>query len=348
MVQRIYSLGSRVRSYKTITDINRMDQNKWSEFVYNHPQGNIFQIQEMFNVYTKTKKYEPVFLAVVNGKGEIAGTLLAVIQKEHDGILGVFSSRSIIWGGPLVKDDDPEILDKILKEYNNIIKRKAIYTQFRNLWDWGDSKEIFLTNGFEYEEHLNILVDLTKSEEQLWKEVHSKRRNEVRRATKEGAYFSIENTEDSLKKCYGILKEVYNRAELPIPGYNFFFNLYSMGSNSKLIIGCAYYEAEIIGCMLALSYKDTIYDFYAGSMMTFYNKYPNDLISWEVFKWGKENDYKVFDFGGAGKPNVPYGVRDYKKKFGGELVNYGRHERVHKPLLMEIGKLGLKIYRIIK
>lgn len=337
-----------VRSYKTITDINRMDQNKWSEFVYNHPQGNIFQIPEMFNVYTKTKKYEPVFLAVVNGKGEIAGILLAVIQKEYSGVLGDFTARSIIHGGPLIKDDDPDVLDFVLKEYNKIIKKKAIYSQFRNFWDWGNSKECFIKNGFEYEDHLTILIDLRKTEEQLWKEVYSKRRNEVRRATKEGAYFSIEHTEDSLKKCCGILQEVYSRAKLPIPDYDFFYNLYRMGSNSRLLIFCAYYESQIIGCMLALSYKDTIYDFYAGSMMKFYNKYPNDLIPWEVFKWGKENSYKVFDFGGAGKPDVPYGVREYKKKFGGEFVNYGRYEKVHKHLLMEIGKLGLKIYRIIK
>ena len=331
-----------------ISDSNNIDKNKWSEFVFNHPNGNIFQTPEMYEVYQNTKNYEPVFLAVVNNRDEILGTLLAVIQKEYSGVLGNFTARSIIQGGPLIKDDDPDVLSFMLKEYSEIIKKKAIYSQFRNFWDWGDSKEIFITNGFEYEEHLNILINLTKSEEQLWKEVYSKRRNEVRRATKEGAYFSIENTEDSLKKCYGILQEVYKRAKLPIPDYHYFYNLYRMGSNSKLLIFCAYYESEIIGCMLALSYKDTIYDFYAGSMVKFYNKYPNDLIPWEVFKWGKENNYKVFDFGGAGKPDVPYGVRDYKKKFGGEVVNYGRYEKVHQPIMFEIAKVGFKLWQKIK
>ncbi len=334
--------------FKIIKEIAKLDKRKWSNFVYNHPNGNVFQTPEMFDVYTKTKKHEPVFLAVVNDKDEISGTLLAVIQKEYSGVLGNFTARSIIHGGPLIKDDDPDILDFILKEYDKIIKKKAILSQCRNFRDWGDSKEIFITGGFEYEDHLNILIDLTKSEEQLWKEVYSKRRNEVRRATKEGAYFSIEHTENSLKKCYGILREVYKRAKLPIPDYNFFYNLYRMDSDSKLIIGCAYYESEIIGCMLALSFKDTIYDFYAGSMMKFYKKYPNDLIPWEVFKWGKENDYKVFDFGGAGKPDVPYGVRDYKKKFGGEFVNYGRYEKVHQPMMFKMAKVGFKLWQNIK
>jgi lipid II:glycine glycyltransferase (peptidoglycan interpeptide bridge formation enzyme) len=335
-------------NYVLITNANAIDKKKWSDFVYNHPNSNIFQTPEMCEVYQNSKKYEPVFLAVVNNQDEISGTLLAVIQKEYSGVLGNFTARSIIQGGPLIKDDDPDVLGFVLKEYDEIIKKKAIYSQFRNFWDWGYSREIFIKNGFEFEEHLNILIDLTKTEEQLWKEVYSKRRNEVRRATKEGVCFSIEHTEDSLKKCYGILQKVYSRAKLPIPDYNFFYNLYRMGSNSKLIIFCACYESKIIGCMLALSFKDTIHDFYAGSMVKFYNKYPNDLIPWEVFKWGKENNYKVFDFGGAGKPDVPYGVRDYKKKFGGAFVNYGRYEKIHKPLLMQIGKLGLKLWQKIK
>lgn len=337
-----------MNNYTIVTNINKIDRAQWSEFVFTHPNGNIFQTPEIYEVYQKTENYEPVFLAVVNNKDDISGTLLAVIQKEYSGVLGNLTARSIIHGGPLIKNDNPDILNLLLKKYHEIIKKKAIYSQFRNFWDWEESKKIFIKNGFKYEEHLNIFIDLTKSEEQLWKEVYSKRRNEVRRAKKERTYFTIEHREDSLKKCYSILKEVYNRAKLPIPDYNFFYNLYLMGSSSKLIIFCACYENEIIGCMLALSFKDTIYDFYAGSMVKFYNKYPNDLIPWEVFKWGKKNNYKIFDFGGAGKPNVPYGVRDYKKKFGGEFINYGRYEKVHKPMLMKFGILGLKMWQKVK
>jgi len=335
-------------NYKLVTKVDKVDRNKWTIFVSKHPYGNIFQTPEMCEVYQNTKKYEPVFLSVIDEKNDIYGILLAVIQKEYSGILGNLTARSIIHGGPLIKDDNPDILKFILKEYNKIIKDKVIYSQFRNFREWDDLKSIFIKNGFLYEAHLNILIDLTKSEEQLWKEVHSKRRNEVRRATKEGASFSVEHSEASLKKCYGILQEVYDRAKLPIPNYKFFHNLFCIDSDAKLILFCAYYKDEIIGCMLALCFKNTIYDFYAGSKKKFYNKYPNDLIPWEVFKWGKENNYKTFDFGGAGKPDVPYGVRDYKKKFGGEFVNFGRYEKIHHPMLFNLAKVGFKLWQKIK
>jgi lipid II:glycine glycyltransferase (peptidoglycan interpeptide bridge formation enzyme) len=65
-------------------------------------------------------------------------------------------------------------------------------------------------------------------------------------------------------------------------------------------------------------------------------------------EWGHNNGYEKFDFGGAGKPDEEYGVRDYKLKFGGELVNWGRFQKVHKPFLMRVGKLGFKIWQKLR
>ena len=55
-----------------------------------------------------------------------------------------------------------------------------------------------------------------------------------------------------------------------------------------------------------------------------------------MFKQCKNAGKTIFDFGGAGKPVVHYGVRDYKMKFGGKLVNYGRLTLVHNPIKMKL------------
>jgi len=41
-------------------------------------------------------------------------------------------------------------------------------------------------------------------------------------------------------------------------------------------------------------------------------------------------------------------VREFKSKFGGELVEYGRYKKINKPLMYKIGLLGLKILQKIK
>jgi len=154
---------------------------------------------------------------------------------------------------------------------------------------------IFIENGFEFEDHLNIIINLNKSEDQLWKEVHSKRRNEIRRAKKEGTIFVVKNNMHDLQECYLILRSVYKRAKLPIPSFSYFENLYlNTTTNFGLRIFCAENQGEIIGCMLALVYQNRIYDYYAGAYKEYYKKYPNDLIPWEVFLYGKKNGFTFF------------------------------------------------------
>ena len=101
-------------SYKVITEYKNIDINKWSKFVENHPNGNVFQTPDMYEVYKNSKHWNPVVLVVEDGEKNIVGSLLAVIQKEHGGIVGKFSARSIIWGGPLINSNNFAILDILL------------------------------------------------------------------------------------------------------------------------------------------------------------------------------------------------------------------------------------------
>ena len=66
---------------------------------------------------------------------------------------------------------------------------------------------------------------------------------------------------------------------------------------------------------------------------------------WHILEWGANHAYKIYDFGGAGKPDEEYGVRDFKAKFGGTLVNYGRNKCIHSPLAMKFSEYGYSLLR---
>lgn len=336
-------------NYKIIINPEELDYNEWSDFVFNHPYGNAFQTPEMYNAYKNTPLYEPVFISVKDNE-KILGILLAVVQKEYPLPFGFISSRSIIWGGPLVIDNDIKILNLILKEYDNIASKKAIYSQFRNFWEQDNSAiSVFNNNGFFYQEHLNIIVDLTLDENELWKNIDQRKRTYINKAKKEGLTFNISTTNDQLTKCYSILKDVYKKAKLPLPQFLFFKTLLNTSNHLfKFIPFIISYNNEIISCFFGLCYKSRIYEYYVGNNPIYLKKNGGDLLLWEIFNWGKANGYSIFDFGGAGKSNLPYGVRDYKKKFGGEIVEYGRYEKIHHPLLMKIATIGFKVWQKIK
>src|SRR5690606_22913074 len=117
--------------------------------INDHPKSNIFQTSELYFIYESSIKVKPIWVIVLDANQNILGTLLAIIHKEHSGILGKFSSRAIIWGGPLIKDDNEQVLDYLLSNFNKIIRKKVIYSQFRNIWNWNESEiEIFAKHGY--------------------------------------------------------------------------------------------------------------------------------------------------------------------------------------------------------
>ncbi len=304
----------------------------------------IFQSPQYLDVIKNSAGFVPFKITENSSTGAL--TVQGFITREKSTIKNFFTRRAIIFGNPVLQEADRELLNNLLKKLRKELSGKAIYIEFRNLTDQSSFKDIYESNGFLYEDHLDILVDLTKSEDELWKNVTTKRRNGIRRATKEGTVFKVADDFDSLKECYTILQEVYSRAKLPLYNFDFFESMYKQfNGDAKLHMFTAEYQGKIIGCMLALGYKGILYDLYAGARAEYYNKYPNDLIPWEVFRWAKSNGYHLFDFGGAGKPGIPYKVRDYKKQFGGELVNFGRFKLILNKPLYKFGEFALSLIK---
>lgn len=320
---------------------------KWEQFVDNHLDATIYQTPETYSTYKGTLNYKPGLIYCTQND-EIVGILSFLIITEGSGIKKNFTSRSIINGGALAMNNDTVIIAQLLTEYDKFIKSIAIYSEFREIVPFEPS-ELIVSMGYEEEKRINILIDLAKDEDLLWKDVNSKRRNEIRRAEKKGIVVKEFMDQLQIEKSYEILREVYERAQLPIADKSLFLNAFKFLFPQKMarFFG-AFYNDELIGTMFNLCYKDRVIDWYAGSKKEHYDKYPNDLITWEVIKLMKREGYKIFDFGGAGKPDVPYGVRDYKKKFGGEFIDLKRYRKVHKPMLYKIGEYGVKYYKYLK
>ena len=335
---------------KIVTDSNQIDKKKWSDFVKNHPNGSVFQTPEIFEVYKNTNLYEPVFVAVISNDEVIEGILIAVIQKENSGIIGMMSSRSIVFGGPLWISDKDDILDVLLKEYNKHYSKKAIYTQFRNFSLQSNIvKERYKKNGFEFNDHLNILVDLSIGVDNLWKGTKRSRKDGINKAKKQGFVFEVKESFESIDNFYSLFEELYKKVKLPYPDKSFFKYLNSDATNDVKWFVLKYQDKPCI-ILCSFVYNTTIYAFSIGiSQDSKLQKLrPVDLFYWEVIKWGAENGYNIFDWMGAGKPDEEYGVRKFKLQYGGDVFNFGRYEIIHKPMLMKTALFGLKVWQKLK
>ena len=325
---------------------NAFDDKRWDDFILNHPYGNIFQSHNMYEVYRNTKNYYPIKIFAINqATDELNGVLNAVVVCEVGGFLSNFSAHSIIQGGPIILPGlEKEIVPLLVTEHDRLSRRKALYSEIRNLNDFKDTLRSI--TDYKYEDHLNFLLNLDQSETDLWHQLHQSRKKNIKRAAKENVIVEEMLEREFLNVFYKLLQETYMEVRIPLAHISLFEAAFDILYPAKMIkFFLARQGNKYIGARAILLYKNIIYDWYAGAAKDALEAHPNDYLVWHILKWGIDNGYKQFDFGGAGKPDVEYGPREFKRRFGGELVNYGRHINVYSPKKMEIVKRGFEVYR---
>ena len=336
-------------NYHSTCDISTIERSKWHDYVMHHPHGNVFQTPEMYQVLLLSDRIKPFAIFCLSGS-DMCGVAVLAVHSQYGGPPGRLTARAIMTGGPLVNNDDPDIVMCLLDQADKILRGTSIYLEIRNVFDTATYKGTFSQSGFESEPHLNILIDLRQGEDQLWKNLHPTRRKQISRSRRRSVTVRSEKSidEKTVIECYSLLKGVYAKAHLPLDSQEFFISSVATLSGFGLLrIFLAEADSKIIGFRFILCYRDTLYDWYAASDESYLDRYPNDLLPWEVMAKGVEEGYSIFDFGGAGRPGAKYGVRDFKLKFGGALVNFGRYRKVYDPILFFIISRIFRFYRKI-
>ena len=326
-------------------------RSSWSSFVNSHPNGNAFQLPWMYDFYAKVIGYEPICLLAVDSENKVIACLNAVIQREGKGIKARLSSRAIVSGGPLILNntlDSLEIFSLLIKEFLKEVSSKTIYIELRNFFNW-DKQYVNVLNNlkFEFEEQLNFIITLKKEENPITKFSESKRR-QIKGSIKSGIEIIEANSIEQIKEFYSILCNLYKfRAKKPLADWSFFKNFFEINCRNKEgVYLLMQKDAKIIGGIMCILYNNTIlYEWYVCGMDREYKQfYPSVMATYAAINYANEKEYKYFDFLGAGNPNEEYGVRDFKAKFGGETINYGRYLRINNPFVFKLGKSLVHFY----
>ena len=333
--------------YKVILNTNITDKQAWSEFVFNHPNGNFFQTPEFVDLINSVPNYKAKVISYLE-KNKIKGILVYTEQKEGSGIKGYFTNRCIVYGGPLVlqnEKENNEITGSLLKQLKS--QTGVIYVEFRNLFNTSGLMNVFESCNYSYQPHLNYIVPISPDPEKTFLLLNSSRRRQVRKSLKSDAKIINPSSIEEVQKFYQILHLLYKqKVKKPLPSWSLFKNFFLKQNIGKYFL--IRFEGEIIGGIMCPIYKNTIYEWYvAGIDGVYKNIYPSVLATWAPMEYAAKNGLKNFDFIGAGKPDTDYGVRKFKSKFGGKEIEYGRYLLINKPALYKVGRFGLWLYKMI-
>lgn len=326
-----------------------LNEDVWREFVDQHPQGNIFQTPEMFQVFSRAKGYRPELRVAVGGNGQVLALLQPVQVTLQAGLLRRLTTRSIAYGSALCTPDaaGQEALEALLHDYTQEVGREGLFTELRHLSDLNAYQSVFTRCGFGYQPYQDYLIDLDCSTEEIFNKIGSRTRKHIRREVNKGQIVVDEVRQFSeIKAFYALIRKSYLEARTPIADISLFEAAFDVLRPRNMIKFWLVRTGDTyIASSVELIYKDVIYGWYGGVDRAASSSTPNELLTWHILKWGAENGYRTYDFGGAGTPNQKYGVRDFKAKFGGRLVCYGRNTYVHAPRLLHLSTLGYSVLR---
>lgn len=317
---------------------------EWEVFLSATPHSTPFQSPAYYGFIKRIDPHSAVCYAVALDN-KIKALAVVHIQKER-GLAGLFSKRAIISGGPLADDDCPQALDFLLRAINNNIDSGTIYVESRNLSDYSKVRRLFEVNGYMYLPHLNFRVD-TGDRERMIRNISSSRYRQIRKAQGREVRYEEARGEDDVRAFYRMLSGFYRkRVRKPLPEEDFFLEFFNHGIGVYLLV---WHDDKLIGgIMCPLSPGDTVYELYVCGLDDVYKElYPSVMATWSAMEYASTHNYRFFDFMGAGKPGESYGVRDFKARFGGSMVEDGRFLKIRKPLLYWIGATMISLKKTI-
>jgi serine/alanine adding enzyme len=332
----------------TIRIVRDLEVQTWRDFLSSHPQANVFHTPEMFEVFTRARGHAPALWAAIAGRRVLA-LLLPVRITSMDGWMGRLVTRSVVFGGVLSDSsmEAREALSALLEEYNRDAKRSTLFTEIRNLSDAGTILPVLVQNGYAYEDHLNFQVDLRRTPDEVFQDIGPRTRKNIRRALKKNEVRIKEITDKAgITVAYALLERTYRMARVPLADRSLFeaaFEVFRPAGMLRCLL--AYVPQGPAAVTFELLFKEAIHGWYGGIDRRFSAYSPNELLTWHMLEWGIENGFHLYDFGGAGRSDKKYGVRDFKAKFGGRLVAYGRNVCVHRPILTRLSRIGYHFYQ---
>jgi hypothetical protein len=301
-----------------------LEQNLWDAFI---EESNSGQLAHKW-MYLKIIERHTGFKLYTYGiyKKDVLIGVMPFFLKRFLGLNVVFSpppkTATPYLGLVLFNDYDnykqfkrEKYLDYLLGELETVIKSKYLcYSQISLVPEFLDMR-YFRWNNYNVDPCYTMIIDLSYSLEELWNNFHKDLRNKLRVSEKKG--FVIQQSED-VSMIYEMLNNRYKEQKMSsaLISLNYLNDLKKEFPKNIKIYYILNENGEIISATATQEYKNTLVD-WLGSTKTVSG--ANEYMEWELIKYAKSLNYRLFDFAGANKKSIS----TFKSKFNPKLyVSY--------------------------
>jgi len=174
----------------------------------------------------------------------------------------------------------------------------------------------------------SYIVDLTKTEDELLYQMHSKTRYNVKVANRYGVKVEENSTDAGFEKYLELLFDTTVRQGFYLHNQKYHRDLWALLKPTGIPhIFFVSHQGEILGAFMLFIYKDQLFYPYGASLDIHREVMAPTLLMWESIKFGKSMGLKKFDMWGSLGPDAKegdqgFGFHRFKQGFGGQLVQF--------------------------
>jgi lipid II:glycine glycyltransferase (peptidoglycan interpeptide bridge formation enzyme) len=197
-----------------------------------------------------------------------------------------------------------------------------------------------------------ILLDLTKTEDELLAAMRQKTRYNIRLAARKSVVVR-EGTEDDLPAFYALTQVTGARDDFGVHSADYYraaFELFAPRGWARLSVA-EVHETGIdptpVAAIMVFTVGNKAWYMYGASGEEHRERMPNHALQWEAIRWAKSRGCATYDLWGVPDEDEAilaaqylkrddglWGVYRFKRGFGGRLVRYvGAFDRVYNSLL---------------
>lgn len=194
-----------------------------------------------------------------------------------------------------------------------------------------------------------FILDLTRTEDELLKNMHQKTRYNIRLSEKKGVKVEIDNSKKAFENYLKLTKETTKRQKFYAHDETYHKLLWETVGNKENTafdpgklqanLLTAKLNKKILVAYILFTFKDKLYYPYGASSDEHREVMASPAAMWGAVLYGKSLGLKTFDLWGAA--NVPdpkpsneyYGFHRFKQGFGAELVEFvGSYDLIINPI----------------
>lgn len=197
----------------------------------------------------------------------------------------------------------------------------------------------------------SYFIDLTKSEDELLAQMHSKTRYNVRVANRYGVEVKENSTDAGFETYLDLVFETTQRQGFYLHTRKYHRDQWQILKKTDIPhVVHASYQGKVISAFMIFKLNDKLFYPYGASLNIHREVMAPTLLMWEVIKMGKKLGCKTFDMWGSLGPNAKeseqgYGFHRFKQGYGGQLVEFvGTYDLVINPILYKVYNF-IDIYR---